>query len=92
MAVHLNHGTVDIVADDRDIRFVLEQLFLDTGMRFDLPPEVTGNISVSIHNATYEQALKLILGHDFTYHIGPHDTIMVHRQGTTWRPGGETSY
>lgn len=89
MALHLDRGSVDLVAVDMDIREVLEKVFLQMDAYFDLPPEVQGTVSVSIHNATFEQALELILGERFTYTIGPHDVIYIHRAGTTWRPGSE---
>lgn len=88
MAVHLNHGAMDLVAEDRDLRQVLEEIFMMADVRYDMPPEVRGTVTIRLHNATYEQALHLVLGHVFTYTIGPHDTIYVHRSGTTWRPGG----
>ena len=31
MALHLDHGSVDIVADDMDIRQVLQELFMLMG-------------------------------------------------------------
>lgn len=86
MALHLENGALDIVADGMDLRQVLQEVFMQMGVKYDLPPEVQGTVTTSIHNATYEQALALILGHDYTYTIGPHDVIYVHKRGTTWRP------
>ncbi len=89
MAVDLDSGSVEIVADDMSLRQVLEELFLMMEVNYDLPPEVLGAVTASIHNATYRQALELLLGHEFTYDIGPDDIIYIHRTGTTWRPGNE---
>lgn len=89
MALHLDRGKVDVIADDLDIRDVLQEIFLMAGVKYELPPEVEGNVSVDINNATYEQALKAVLGSEFTYTIGPHDTVYVHKGGETWRPGNE---
>ena len=89
MALHFDRGPVDLVAMDMDIREVLEKVFQQMDAYFDLPPEVEGTVTVSIHNATFEQALALILGERFTYDIGPHDVIYVHLAGTTWKPGSE---
>ncbi|HEX2950053.1 MAG TPA: STN domain-containing protein [Armatimonadota bacterium] len=89
MALHLDRGTVDIEAHDMDLRQVLDELFMLIGVKYDLPPEVQGRVTVDLHNATYEQALDMILGSQFTYSIGPHEIIYVHKGGTTWRPGNE---
>jgi len=89
MTVHLDRGSVDLEARDMNLRDVLEELFLQMGAKYDLPPEVQGRITVNLHNATYKQALAVLLGSEFTYTIGPHDVIYVHRGGTTWRPGWE---
>jgi len=89
MAMHLERGSVDLEARGRNLRDVLDELFLVMGVKYDLPPEVQGTVTVDLHNATYEQALDLLLGSEFTYDIGPHDIIYVHRGGTTWKPGWE---
>ena len=88
MALHLNRGSIDLEATDMDLRQVLEQLFVQMGVRYDLPPEVQGTVTTSLHNMTYQQALAQLLGTDFTYDIGPHDVLYIHKRGTTWRPGG----
>ena len=88
MAVHLDQGSVDIEARGRDLRDVLAELFQQMGVKYDLPPEVQGTVDLDLHNATYQQVLQVLLGHEFTCSIGPHDTVYVHRTGTTWRPGG----
>ncbi len=87
MALHLEHGSVELDADEMDLRQVLLELFAQMGVNYDLPPEVQGTVTISLHNATYQQALAVLLHPAFTYDIGPHDTIYVHRRGTTWRPG-----
>ncbi len=89
MALHLEHGAVNLVARDMDLRQVLDELFLVMGTAYSLPPEVQGTVTLDLHNATYRQALDAVLGSEFTYDIGPHDTIYIHRGGTTWRPGTE---
>lgn len=89
MALHLDRGTVDMTVEDMDLRQVLDQLFMQMSVKYDLPPEVQGTVTIRLHNATYQQALELILGTAFTYSIGPHDTVYVHRGGTSWRPGNE---
>lgn len=89
MALHLDGGSVDLEARERNLREVLAELFLLMGAKYDLPPEVQGTVTVDLHNATYRQALEVLLGSEFTYTIGPHDVIYVHRGGTTWRPGWE---
>jgi len=89
MALHLNRGSVELNATDMDLRQVLMELFLLMGVKYDLPPEVQGTVTVSLHNATYQQALELLLGSEFTYDIGPHDVLYIHKSGTTWRPGLE---
>ncbi len=89
MSVHLDRGAVDMEARDKNLREVLADLFFIMDVNFDLPPEVQGTITVNLHNATYQQALDTLLGNQFTYTIGPHDVIYIHRGGTTWRPGWE---
>ncbi|HEY3378766.1 MAG TPA: hypothetical protein VGL77_14865 [Armatimonadota bacterium] len=89
MALHLHQGSVDIVADGRDLRQVLQELFMQMEVKYDLPPEVQGAVTLSLHNATYAQALDTILGSEFTYTIGPHDVLYVHKGGTSWKPGNE---
>ncbi len=87
MALQLNHGTINVTADDLDIRQVLEELFLLLGAQFAIAPEVQGTVTLDVHNVTFEQALMRILEPVFTYHIGPHDVIYVHKAGTGWAPG-----
>ncbi|MHB9025737.1 MAG: hypothetical protein ACYC7E_16475 [Armatimonadota bacterium] len=89
MALHLNRGSVDIHVTDLDVRQALEGLFLQMDVRFTLPPEVQGTVTLDLHNATYEQALTAMLDPIYVYDIGPHDTIYVHCAGTSWRPGNE---
>ena len=89
MTVHLNRGSVDIEARGRDLRDVLEEIFQQMDVKYSLPPEVQGMVDVDLHNATFEQALDIILGSVYTYTIGPHDTIYVHCGGTTGKPGWE---
>ncbi len=89
MAFYLDQGSIDLNVEGRDLREVLELLFQLMGAKFELPPEVEGTTTVSLHQLTYRQALETILGHEFTYDIGPHDVIYVHKRGTTWRPGWE---
>ena len=89
MTLHLDRGSVDIIADNLDIRQVLEELFLLMSVKYDLPPEVQGRVTVNINNATYMQALQAILGSNYTYSIGPHDVLYIHKGGTTWKPGDE---
>lgn len=89
MALHLNRGSVDIEAVEMDLRQVLAEVFMQMGVKYDLPPEVQGTVSISLHNATYHQALEVLLGSEYSYDIGPHDVLYVHRGGTTWRPGLE---
>lgn len=91
MAIHLERGSVNLEARGRNLRDVLDELFLQMGAKYDLPPEVQGTVTIDFHNATYAQALDLLLGSEFTYSIGPHDIIYIHRGGTSWRPGGEES-
>jgi len=89
MSMHLDHGSVDLEERGQNLRDVLAELFLLMGVQYDLPPEVQGTVTVDLHNATYGQALDVLLGSEFTYTIGPHDVIYVHRGGTTWKPGWE---
>ncbi len=89
MPLHLDNGAVELNAIDMDLRQLLMELFMLMNVKYDLPPEVQGTVSVSLHNATYRQALEVLLGSEFTYDIGPHDVLYVHRSGTTWRPGLE---
>ncbi len=89
MALHLDRETIDFVVEDQDLRQALGQLFLLMGVKYDLPPEVQGRVSVNIHNVTFEQALQYMLGSEYTYTIGPHDVLYVHLGGTTWQPGNE---
>jgi type II secretory pathway component GspD/PulD (secretin) len=87
MALHLNHGTLDLTATDLDIRQVLEALFHQLDARAAIAPEVQGRVTLDLHNVTFEQALLHLLEPLYTYHIGPHDVIYVHRAGTSWAPG-----
>lgn len=89
MALHLDRGSVELNAVDMDVRQVLMELFMLMGVKYDLPPEVQGTVSINLHNASYRQALEVILDKEFIYDIGPHDVLYVHRRGTTWRPGLE---
>ncbi|MHB9131939.1 MAG: hypothetical protein ACYDBB_12765 [Armatimonadota bacterium] len=89
MALHLERGSVDIVAASMDLRDVLSGLFMEMGVTYDLAPEVQGVVTIDLHNASYEQALHMLLGDKFVYDIGPHNTIYVHKRGTTWKPGSE---
>lgn len=90
MALHLERGSVDLTADAMDLRQVLMELFMLMEVKYDLPPEVQGTVTIRLHNASFAQALDQLLGHDFVYDIGPHDVVYVHRRGTTWMPGGKT--
>lgn len=87
--LHLDRGSVDLQAVEKDLRDVLMELFLVMGLdvKYDLPPEVQGTVTTDLHNVTYAQALDLLLGHAFTYTVGPHDVIYIHRSGTSWAPG-----
>lgn len=89
MAVHLDRGSVDLTGVDRDLRDVLTELFQIMDVKFDLQPEVQGTVTIDLHNATYQQALAVLLGHNYEYTVGPHDVIYIHSRGTTWRPGGQ---
>lgn len=87
MALHLERGAVNLSFADIDLRQALEMLFQQMHVDYVLPSEVDGIVSIDLHHATFEQALHALLGHAYTYTIGPHDTVYVHRSGTTWRPG-----
>lgn len=91
MALHLDRGSVEIVAEDMERRQVLQELFMLMGMdvKYEIYPEVEGTVTVRLRNATYQQALEMILGSEYTYSIGPHDVIYIHKGGTSWRPGNE---
>ena len=90
MAIHLDRGAIELIADGRDLREVLAELFVGLDVNYSLPPEVQGAVTISLHNASLRQALDILLRPHFTFTIGPHDTIYVHRTGTTWKPGWET--
>ena len=87
--IHLDRGTVNLDLDGIDLRQALDELFLTMGVKHDLPPEVQGTVTARVHNMTYRQALDTLLGRTYTNDIGPHDTIHVHKRGTTWKPGAE---
>jgi len=90
MALHLDRGSVELSVAGRNVREVLEELFTEMQAKYDLPPEVQGTVNIELHNATYQQALdELLRPLHFTYTIGPHETIFVHKRGTTWKPGLE---
>ncbi len=89
MALRLDRGSVDLHYTDMDIRQALGDLALLMDVRFTIYPEVQGTVTVNLRNATFEQALGLLLGGYYTYTVGPHDVIYIHRAGTTWHPGNE---
>ncbi len=89
MALHLERGPVDLCYTDIDLRQALADLFQQMDVGYVLPPEVQGMVTLNLHNATYQQALDALLDGTFTFTIGPHEVIYVHRAGTTWRPGAE---
>ena len=89
MALHLDEGSVDLVVADGDLRAALDELFSQMQVKYDLPPEVEGTVTISLHHASYRQVLTELLRPYYTYTIGPHETIYVHRTGTTWKPGWE---
>jgi type II secretory pathway component HofQ len=89
MALHLERGALDLSFTDIDLRQALDTLFQQMHVAYVLLPEVQGIVSINLHNATIEQALHALLGGAYTYTIGPHDVIYIHRAGTTWRPGNE---
>ncbi|HEY3416914.1 MAG TPA: hypothetical protein VGM23_08530 [Armatimonadota bacterium] len=89
MALHLNRGSVDIHVTNLDVRQALDELFLQMGVKYELPPEVQGTVTLDLHNASYEDALTAMLDPIYTYDVGPHDTVYVHCAGTGWKPGNE---
>lgn len=89
MSVHLDRGSLDITGRGRDLRDVLQEVCQSADLACDLPPEVQGTATLDLHGATVRQALDLLLGSEFTYTVGPHDRLYIHKAGTTWRPGWE---
>ena len=87
MKLQLERGSIDLTAFDQDIRQVLEELFLLINVSYAMPPEVDGAVTVDLHHAPYQEALDMILGERFTFHIDLHNVIHIHKRGTTWLPG-----
>jgi type II secretory pathway component GspD/PulD (secretin) len=89
MALHLNRGSVDFDFEDVDLRQALGELFQIMGVESVIYPEVQGTVTVHVRGFTYAHALNALLGDAYTYTIGPHDRVYIHRAGTTWMPGSE---
>ncbi|HOF87421.1 MAG TPA: hypothetical protein PLZ36_04850 [Armatimonadota bacterium] len=89
MALHLDRGSVDLQYTDMDLRQALGDLALLTGVTVNIYPEVQGTVTVDLHHASLAQALDVLLGGAYTYTVGPHEVIYIHRAGTAWQPGNE---